>query len=183
MDSFNRRCSKGVSLASVYRLEIGLVAGVDVLPSKPRRAGRQMHWNNIAADSPFPYWKFAFYNAFVDNIVEDLDDQFTVPNSNDSAQNGCGLLIDHQACVWARHQWWKHLTWSAGVGKPIGLRNRTPQAHWQPHWMLWMLNCIQTSLLFCSFDDSSDHCHCWKIFQLDEKNENISSSYHYRYQA
>ena len=45
-----------------------------------------------------------------------------------------------------------HFTWTAGVGKPVGLGNRTPQAHWRPHWMFWMLSCIQTSLpswLFC----------------------------------
>ena len=34
-----------------------------VLPSKLRRAGRQMQWNNVAADSPFHYWQFALYNV------------------------------------------------------------------------------------------------------------------------
>ena len=38
------------------------------------------------ADSPFHYWKFALYNVFVDNIVEELEDQFIVPKPTFTAQ-------------------------------------------------------------------------------------------------
>ena len=59
---------------------------VDVLPSKPRCAGRQMHRNNVEADSQFHYWKFALYNVFVDNIVEELEDRFIFPKPTLTAQ-------------------------------------------------------------------------------------------------
>ena len=65
---------------ALYDEAAKLAAGVDVLPSKPRRSGRQMHRHNVAADSPFHYWKFALHNVFVDNIVEELEGQFIVPN-------------------------------------------------------------------------------------------------------
>ena len=71
---------------ALYDEAVELAAGVDVLPSKPRRAGRQMHRNNVEADSPFHYWKFALYNVFVDNIVEELEDQFIVTKPTFTAQ-------------------------------------------------------------------------------------------------
>ena len=77
-----------------------------------------------------------------------------------------------------------HFTWNAGVWKPVGLGNKTPK-HIDDHigcFGCWVLS----RHLFhsdCSFDDSSGHCHCWKISQLHEKNQNIFSSYHDRYQA
>ena len=74
-----------------------------------------------------------------------------------------------------------HLTWNTGVGKPVGLGNRIPKLI-DDHIGCWVVS----KHLFhsdCSFVDSSDHRHCWKIFQLHEKNQNISSSYHDRYQA
>ena len=55
-----------------------------------------------------------------------------------------------------------HFTWNAGVGKPVSLGNRTPK-HIDDHigcFGCWVLS----RHLFhsdCSFDDSSDHCHCW----------------------
>ena len=33
----------------------------------------------VEADSPFHYWKFALYNVFVDNILEELEDQSIIP--------------------------------------------------------------------------------------------------------
>ena len=45
-----------------------------------------MHRNNVEADSQFHYWKFALYNVFVDNIVEELEDRFIFPKPNFTAQ-------------------------------------------------------------------------------------------------
>ena len=70
----------------MYDEAVELAASVDVLPSKPRRAERQMHRNNVETDSPFHYWQFALYNAFVDNIVDELEDQFIVPKPTFTAQ-------------------------------------------------------------------------------------------------
>ena len=63
-----------------------LAASVDVLPSQPRHAGRQMHRNNVEADSPFHCCQFALYNVFVDNIVDELGDQFIVLKPTFTAQ-------------------------------------------------------------------------------------------------
>ena len=113
---------------ALYDEAVELGASVDVLPSKPRCAGRQMHRNNVEADSLVHYWQFALYNVFVDNIVEKLEDRFifsktdpysTAINSNESAQHGCGWSIDHQACVWARHQWWCILHGMQALESPL----------------------------------------------------------------
>ena len=53
---------------ALYDEAVELGAGVDVLPSKPRCAGRQMHRNNVEAASQFHYWKFVLYNVFVDKL-------------------------------------------------------------------------------------------------------------------
>ena len=64
-----------------------------------------------------------------------------------------------------------HFTWNAGVGKPVGLGNRTPK-HIADRFGCWVVS--KHTVIFHSdspIDDSSDHCHCWKIFQLHEKNQ------------
>ena len=63
---------------ALYDEAVELASGVDMLPSKPGCAGRQMHRNNAEADSLFQYWKFALYNVFIDDIVEELEGQFIV---------------------------------------------------------------------------------------------------------
>ena len=84
---------------ALYDEAVELGAGVDVLPSKPRCAGRQMHRNNVEADSQFHYWKFALYNVFVEKYCGRIGGQIHFPktdllqhsyHSNESAQNGCG---------------------------------------------------------------------------------------------
>ena len=52
----------------------------------PRRARHQIHRNKVEADSPFHYWQFALYNVFVDNIVDELGDQFIVLKPTFTAQ-------------------------------------------------------------------------------------------------
>ena len=71
---------------ALYDEAVELGAGVDVLPSKPRCAGRQMHRNDVEADSQCHYWKFALYNVFVDNIVEELEDRFIFSKPTSTAQ-------------------------------------------------------------------------------------------------
>ena len=98
------------------------------------------------------YYRINLYNVFVNNIdrflrqwtglpifpqiAEELMNQFIVPktdlystaiNSNESAQNGFGWSIDHQACIrMSQTSMVMHLTWNEGVGQPVGLGNITP---------------------------------------------------------
>ena len=71
-----------------------------------------------------------------------------------------------------------HLIWNASVGKPVGLENRTPK-HIDDH--IGCFECwVVSKHIFhsdCFLDDNSDHCHCWKISELHEKNQNTSLSY------
>ena len=147
------------------------------LPSKPRLARRQIHRNNVEADSPPHYWKFALYIVFVDKRLilwknwrtkwlsqnQPFTTQLLIP-TNLHKMAADGHFSSKHACVW----------------KPVALGNRTSQAHWRPHWMLWMLSWIQTSLSFWHFQ--------WPLPLLKDlsapwKESNISLSYHGRYQA
>ena len=144
---------------ALYDEAVELAAGVDVLPSKPRREGRQMHQNNVEADSPFHYWKFALYNVFVGNIVEKLEDQFIVPKPTFTAQllipiNLHKMAADDQLIIKKAYE--PDINGDAfGMEcrrwKARWARKQSPRAHWRPHRMLWMLSCIQTSLSFWLF--------------------------------
>ncbi len=41
-------------------------------PTMPRRAGRQQHRENVAADTPSDYWKRAMYAPLVDHLVMEM---------------------------------------------------------------------------------------------------------------
>ena len=158
---------------------------------RPRCAGRQMHRNNVEADSPFHYWKFALYNVFVDDIVEELEDQFivlktnlygTAVNSNESAK----IAADDQSII--KHSYELDINGDAFDMECSRWKTRWSGEQNPPSTFTTTLDALGaelylTSSSFYSFEDSSDYCHCWNIFQLHEKSRNISSSYHDRYQA
>ena len=138
----------------------------------------------VEADSPFHYWKFALYNVFVDNILEELEDQSIVPKPTFTAHlllptNMHKMAADDQLII-------KHAYEPDINGDAFDMECRPWKARcFDDHIGCFGCPVVSKHLFHsdCTFDDSSDHCHCWKIFQLHEKNQNISSSYHDRYQA
>ncbi|XP_069103864.1 zinc finger MYM-type protein 1-like [Argopecten irradians] len=46
-----------------------------VVPSIPRRAGRQQHRANIPADEPSDYWRRSLFYVFIDHMAQELEDR------------------------------------------------------------------------------------------------------------
>ena len=51
----------------------------NVLPSKPRTAGRQQHRDNVPADTPEEYWRRSVYYPLLDHIANELETRLVVP--------------------------------------------------------------------------------------------------------
>ena len=51
----------------------------NVLPSKPRTAGRQQHRDNVLADTPEEYWRRSAYYPLLDHIANELETRLAVP--------------------------------------------------------------------------------------------------------
>ena len=141
---------------ALYDEAVELGAGVDVFPSKPRCGGRQMHRNNVVTDSQFHYWKFSLNNVFIDNIVEELENRFTVLKPTCTAQlsiptNLHKIAANDQLII--KHAYEPYINGDAFYmecrrWKARWSGEQNPQAHWRPHWMP---SCIQTSLSFWLF--------------------------------
>ena len=57
---------------------VDLAAKFNVEASKPRNAGRQVHCENVPADTPSQYWKRAMYLPFMDHLLQELDTRLLV---------------------------------------------------------------------------------------------------------
>jgi hypothetical protein len=51
----------------------------NVLPSKPRTAGRQQNRDNVPADTPEEYWRRSVYYPLLDHIANELETRLVVP--------------------------------------------------------------------------------------------------------
>jgi hypothetical protein len=51
----------------------------NVLPSKPRTAGRKQHRDNVPADTPEEYWRRSVYYPLLDHIANELETRLVVP--------------------------------------------------------------------------------------------------------
>jgi hypothetical protein len=51
----------------------------NVLPSKPRPAGRQKHRDNVPADTPEEYWRQSVYYPLLDHISNEFETRLVVP--------------------------------------------------------------------------------------------------------
>jgi hypothetical protein len=58
----------------------------NVLPSKPRTAGRQQHRDNVPADTQEEYWRRSVYYPLLDHIVNELETRLVVPKDRFLAQ-------------------------------------------------------------------------------------------------
>jgi len=58
----------------------------NVLPSKPRTAGRQQHRDNVPADTPEEYWRRSVYYPLLDHIANELETRLVVPKDRFLAQ-------------------------------------------------------------------------------------------------
>jgi hypothetical protein len=58
----------------------------NVLPSKPRTAGRQQHRDNVPADTPEEYWRRSIYYPLLDHITNELETRLVVPKDRFLAQ-------------------------------------------------------------------------------------------------
>ena len=50
---------------------------VDVVPSIPRRCGRQLHRNNVPADDPRAYYRRCISVPLVDHLLAELETRFS----------------------------------------------------------------------------------------------------------
>jgi hypothetical protein len=66
-------------LQELYQGITKLVEKQNVLPSKPRTAGRQQHRDNVPADTPEEYWRRSVYYPLLDHIVNELETRLVVP--------------------------------------------------------------------------------------------------------
>ena len=175
---------------ALYDEVVELGGGVDVLPPKPRCAGRQMHRNNVEADSQFHYWKFALYNVF--SII--LWKNWRI----DSFSQNRPLQHSYQF-QWICTKWLRMIKWSSNMRMSYWDINcdafYMECRHWKAHWSgeqkpqahcrpLWLLSCIQTYLSFWLFFWQFQ----WPLPLLKDlstpwKESNISSSCHDIYQA
>ena len=58
----------------------------NVLPSKPRTAGRQQNRDNVPADTPEEYWRRSVYYPLLDHIANELETRLVVPKDRFLAQ-------------------------------------------------------------------------------------------------
>ena len=58
----------------------------NVLPSKPRPAGRQKHRDNVPADTPEEYWRQSVYYPLLDHISNEFETRLVVPKDRFLAQ-------------------------------------------------------------------------------------------------
>ncbi len=65
---------------------VDLAAKFNVEASKPRNAGRQVHRENVPADTPSQYWKRAMYLPFMDHLLQELDTRLLVAQDRYVAQ-------------------------------------------------------------------------------------------------
>ena len=72
--------------AALYEKAVQMSAEVGVLPCKPRSAKRQMHRNNVEAETPFDYWKRSVYLPFIDHMISELIDGLLKPKPRFCAQ-------------------------------------------------------------------------------------------------
>ena len=56
----------------LYQDITNLAEKQNVLPSKPRTAGRQQHRDNVPADTPEEYWRRSVYYPLLDHIVNEI---------------------------------------------------------------------------------------------------------------
>ena len=135
----------------------------------PRLAGRQIHRNNVEAHSPPHYWKFALYNVFVDKrLILWTNWRTKWLSQNQPLQHS---YYFQRICT----KWLRMVTLASimqAFESPL-LWGKEPPKHIDDHtgcFGCW----VEFKHLFhsdCFFDTSSDHYHCWKIFQLHEKNQ------------
>jgi hypothetical protein len=58
----------------------------NVLPSKPRTAGRQQRRDNVPTDTPEEYWRRSAYYTLLDHIAIELETRLEVPKDRFLAQ-------------------------------------------------------------------------------------------------
>jgi hypothetical protein len=63
----------------LYQDITNLAEKQNVLPSKPRTAGRQQHRDNVPADTPEEYWRRSVYYPLLDHIANELETRLVVP--------------------------------------------------------------------------------------------------------
>ena len=70
----------------LYQDITNLAEKQNVLPSKPRTAGRQQHRDNVPADTPEEYWRRSVYYSLLDHIANELETRLVVPKVRFLAQ-------------------------------------------------------------------------------------------------
>eukprot|EP00112_Aurelia_sp_Birch-Aquarium-sp1_P017236 Seg3978.1 transcript_id=Seg3978.1/GoldUCD/mRNA.D3Y31 product="52 kDa repressor of the inhibitor of the protein kinase" protein_id=Seg3978.1/GoldUCD/D3Y31 len=63
-----------------YNEAISLAAPVGTLPSKPRTTGRQVHRENVPAESPSQYYRRAITIPFLDHLIGQIKSRFSEKN-------------------------------------------------------------------------------------------------------
>ncbi|XP_052783217.1 zinc finger MYM-type protein 1-like [Mya arenaria] len=56
-------CEKATNVAAEF----------DIIPSRPRRAGRQNHRANPDVDTVSDYWRITLFNAFLDHLIQEME--------------------------------------------------------------------------------------------------------------
>ncbi|XP_052799078.1 uncharacterized protein LOC128230674 [Mya arenaria] len=58
---------------ALFKKATNIAAELDIIPSRPRRAGRQNHRANPDVDTVSDYWRITLFNVFLDHLIQKIE--------------------------------------------------------------------------------------------------------------
>ena len=68
---------------TLYEKDANVAAEFDIIPSRPRRAGRQIHHANRDVDTVSDYWRITLFNVFLDHLIQEMETHHSIFCSTD----------------------------------------------------------------------------------------------------